>query len=212
MQQDRDKGSAHNARPIDQYRRQGLGLALLLGLGLGFKAQARRYEGYEFAESLQLGGSSLRLNGVGMRAVSVLKGYLAALYLGKPAATPAAVYATQGPKRIQLRMLLEASTEEFVKAINKGVNRNCSEAERVALADKLPPFIATIRAIGKVRPKDLVDMDYLPERGTLLQLNGKLAGEAVPGPELYQALLKVFLGERPVDKRLKAGLLGAPSE
>jgi Chalcone isomerase-like len=214
MQQNRGKKRAHSAPPIDHYRRHGLGLAVLLGLGLGFAApvQARRYEGYEFAESLQLGGSVLRLNGVGMRAVSVIKGYLAALYLGKPATTPAAVYATPGPKRIQMRMLLEASTEEFVKAINKGVARNCSEAERAALATKLPPFIATIRALGKVRPKDLVDMDYLPERGTLLQFNGKPAGEAVPGPELYQALLKVFLGERPVDKRLKAGLLGAPAE
>lgn len=198
-------------------RRQALAWALGLGLrrgapalllGLAAAAQARRYEGQEFDETIELGGARLQLNGVGMRAVAILKGYLAALYLSRPAATPEAVYATPGPKRIQLRMLLEVSTEEFVKAVNKGVARNCSEAEQAALADQLPPFIAQMRAVGKVRQRDRINMDFVPGQGTSLLINGKPAGPAVGGAELYLGLLKVFLGQRPTDKRLKAGLLG----
>lgn len=202
---------AHSEPLISRPRRRLLGLAAGLALGAAAPAWARRYEGYDFEDSVQLGGATLALNGVGMRAVAIIKGYLAGLYLAKPAGTPEAVYATPGPKRIQIRMLLEVGAEEFVKAVNKGVQRNCGEAERAALADKLPTFIANMRAIGKVRAKDLVNMDYLPERGTVLTINGRISGEAIPGPELYQALLKVFLGERPVDGRLKAGLLGTPA-
>ncbi|QPF76610.1 hypothetical protein G8A07_14080 [Roseateles sp. DAIF2] len=187
--------------------RRGL-LASGLWLGLGGPALARRYEGYDFPDKLQLGGASLQLNGVGKRAVAIIKGYLAALYLGKSASTPEQAYATPGPKRIQIYMLLDVGAEEFVKAVNKGVQRNCSEAEKAALSEAQPAFIAQLRAVNKVYKKDLIDMDYLPERGTLLSINGKPAGNAIPGPELYQALLKVFLGERPVDKRLKSGLLG----
>jgi len=220
MQQYGDNRCAHSEPVIDAgagragtqgARRRFLGLAAGLGLAASLPAWARRYEGYDFDERVQLAGSTLVLNGVGMRAVAILKGYLAGLYLSRSADSPEAVYATPGPKRLQIRMLLEVGAEEFVKAVNKGVQRNCSEAERAALEDKLPVFIANLRGIGKVRAKDLVDMDYLPERGTVLLINGRVAGETVPGPELYQALLKVFLGERPVDKRLKAGLLGAPA-
>lgn len=193
-------------------RRRLLAVGALVASGLMNPAWARRYEGHEFAEKLQLGGAALVLNGVGMRAVAVLKGYLAALYLGRPAATPAEVYATPGPKRIQIRMLLAVDTQEFIKAVDKGVRRNCSEAERAALAaEALPNFVAQLKAVGKVRDKDLIDMDFLPGRGTQLSVNGRAIGEPIAGAEFYQALLKVFLGERPVDPKLKAGLLGAPS-
>jgi hypothetical protein len=196
--------------PVRPSRRRLLNLAAGLLAAASLPAQARRYEGYDFADKLQLDGSALVLNGVGMRAVAILKGYLAALYLGRPAATPAEVYATPGPKRIQIRMLLGVDTQEFIKAVDKGVRRNCSEAERTVLAaGPLPQFMAQMKAVGRVRDKDLIDMDFLPGRGTLLSINGRPAGEAVAGSELYLALLKVFLGERPVDPRLKAGLLGA---
>ena len=33
-------------------------------------------------------------------------------------------------------------------------------------------------------------------------------GEALPGEDLYAGLLKIFIGTRPVDTKLKAGLLG----
>lgn len=183
-------------------------LVLALGLAAGMPALARRYEGYDFADRIQLEGSSLRLNGVGKRAVSIIKGYLAALYLGQGASTPEQAYALGGPKRIQIYMLLDVGAEEFVKAVDKGIARNCTEAEQAALKDAQTVFIAQLRGVGKVKARDLINMDYLPASGTQLSINGRPAGPVVAGEVLYTALLKVFLGERPVDKRLKSGLLG----
>ncbi len=185
-----------------------LGAAVVGSAWLARPAQAFKYEDQEFEDKIQLAGSSLVLNGVGKRAVSILRGYVAGLYLSHKATSPEAVYATSGPKRVQIRMLLEVGAEEFVKAVNKGVGRNCSEAEKEALSTRLPQFTQNLQSVGKVRKNDLINIDFLPEQGTVLIVNGKQWGQAVPGADLYTAFLKVFLGEKPGGKRLKAGLLG----
>ena len=194
-----------------------LGALSLVGLAVSFSAPARavQYEGFEIADRLSLGGVPLVLNGVGVRAVSVLKGYSAALYLSDRSQQVEGVLSNTGPKRVQIRMLLpvSVSAEEFVKAINKGVQRNCAEAERLAVAERVALLNANLRRIGNVSRKDLINMDYLPEKGLILSVNGKVSGEPLPGADLYAAILKVFLGDQPVDKRLKAGMLGlAPTE
>lgn len=175
-------------------------------------AWALQYEGFDVPESAVVGGVPLVLNGVGMRAVAVLKGYSAALYLSGKSQQSSEVLANTGPKRVQIRMLLaiSVSAEEFVKAINKGVQRNCTEAERLAVADRVAQLNANLRRIGKVSRKDLINLDYLPDRGLVLSVNGRVSGEPLPGADLYGAILKVFLGEQPVDRRLKAGMLGLP--
>jgi hypothetical protein len=190
-------------------RRHCLGTAAaLLGMGLAGPARALRYEDQEFADSLQLAGSTLVLNGVGKRAVLMLRGYVAGLYMTRKARTPQEVLAVPGPKRLEIRMLLEVGSDEFVKAVKKGVSRNCSEPERAALADRLPQLTGNFELVGRVRRKDLITVDYLPAIGTVLAVNGKQWGKPVPGEDIYRAFLKVFLGQRVSDDALKAGLLG----
>lgn len=193
--------------------RRGLLLGAMGAAGLmAAPAWALQYEGFDVPESAVVGGVPLVLNGVGMRAVAVLKGYSAALYLSGKSQQSSEVLANTGPKRVQIRMLLaiSVSAEEFVKAINKGVQRNCTEAERLAVADRVAQLNANLRRIGKVSRKDLINLDYLPDRGLVLSVNGRVSGEPLPGADLYGAILKVFLGEQPVDRRLKAGMLGLP--
>jgi len=167
-------------------------------------------EGLSFDDRLQLGDSTLVLNGVGLRAVAWLKGYAAGMYLTQRAATPAAALAAPGPKRIRMRMLLDVDSAEFAKAVDKGFRRNTPEAEQARIADRARQFDAAIRAIGPVRRGDVIDLDYLPGRGTALLLNGKPRGPVLPGEDFYGAVMRIFLGERPVDAELKAGLLGRP--
>lgn len=198
---------------VDSARRAlMLAAASLAGLGLAAPAAALEYEGFEIDESIKLGGVLLVLNGVGVRSVSVLKGYSAALYLSEKSQQVAGVLANSGPKRVQIRMLLPVAVgaKEFVKAINVGVGRNCSAAERTAVAARVERLNAMLEKVGTVYRKDLINLDYLPDKGLVLSVNGKLSGEPLPGADLYDAILKVFLGELPVDKRLKAGMLGLP--
>lgn len=177
-------------------------------LALALSAQAARIEDQTFEDRIRLADTELTLNGVGLRAVAWLKGYAAGLYLPQKASTPAAVLAQKGAKRVQLRMLLDVGSEEFRKAWDKGMKRNHSPAEYEPMQERIAKFSATIGAIGKLKKGDVIDLDYLPGKGLQLSLNGTPRGEAVSGEDLYAGLLKIFVGNVPVDARLKAGLLG----
>lgn len=167
-------------------------------------------EGQSFDAAAKVAGTDLVLNGVGVRAVAWIKGYAAALYLPAKAATPPQVLASSGAKRLQMRMLQDVPAEEFVKAIAKGMDRNTPADELPALADRKALFERQVQAVGAVKKGDVVDLDFVPGRGLVFALNGKPRGDAIPGGDLYAALLRIFLGDKPVDARLKAGLLGGP--
>ncbi len=184
---------------------------LALGLVFAGPALAVRYQGQDFADTIELGGKGLVLSGIGERAGYGFHGYSAALYMEKKAGTPEEVYAVTGPKRMELRITLPwkpIPAQEFIKAIDKGVGRNCSEAEKAALGDRVQRLNANLALVGSVKQGDRVLIDFVPGKGTTLVLNGKQYGDAVPGADLFTAFLKVFLGQRVSDERLKAGLLG----
>jgi hypothetical protein len=189
--------------------------AFTLAAAACLPAHALRYEGQDFADTLQLGGSTLALNGTGKRQVAVYSLYLAALYLPQKASSPEAIYAQPGPKRLEMRIVIplvkDVSTQEFVKAISKGVNRNSTEAEKAAVAERVRQFNAAIADVGRVKKGDTLVIDYVPAQGgTLLYVNGKVQGKPIEGQDFYTAFLKVFLGDRNSDAQLRAGLLGQP--
>lgn len=185
---------------------------LLATLALPWAVRARTpplmVEGQPFERQLRIAGAELTLNGTGVRAVAWFKGYAAGLYLTQRATTAAQAVAMAGPKRLQMRMLQEVPAAEFVKAFNKGVARNASEGEVERLAPRMARFVALVEQTGTVRPGDVVNLDFAPALGTLYSFNGTQMGEAIPGEDFYAALLRAFVGERPYDKKLKAGLLG----
>ena len=192
-------------------RRLLVAAAWALAAAAGAQAAAPiKVEGETFAGQATVAGQVLELNGVGLRAVAWFKGYAAGLYLGSRARTAQEVLAAAGAKRLQLRMLVEVDTEEFVKAFDKGIARNSPPAELPLLAERMARFDALLRAIGKVRKRDVVDLDWLPGRGMQFTLNGQPRGAPIPGEDLYAALLRIFVGERPADPELKIGLLGGP--
>jgi hypothetical protein len=183
-------------------------LIVLMLLAAACSTQAARIDDQTFDDRIRLADSSLVLNGLGLRAVAWLKGYAAGLYLAEKAATPAAVLASKGPKRLQMKMMVAVNSAEFVKAFGKGMRRNHTEAEQAALAARMAQFDRTVAALGELKKGDVIDLDWLPARGLVLSLNGRARGEAIAGEDFYGGLLKIFIGRDPVDAKLKAGLLG----
>lgn len=50
--------------------------------------------------------------------------------------------------------------------------------------------------------------DWIPDVGTQIHFNGKPVSENLPDQVFYNALLKIWLGEKPTDSKLKLALLG----
>jgi hypothetical protein len=176
----------------------------LLGAG---EAQAATLEGQRFDDSAQLGGRALRLNGLGLRGVAWVKAFVAGLYLSAPTKDAAQVLAMPGPKRLRLRIMIDAPSHELSKSLTGRVEDHEPQTVREQLAPRLNELASQIDSLGELKTGDSIDLDFLPDKGTHLRLNDKPVGEAVPGEDLYRTVLKIFVGEHPVDRRMKQGLL-----
>ena len=190
-----------------------LGVALIALAALAFApgahaAESITLENQTFPASATVAGAPLQLNGVGLRAAFIYKVYLAGLYLPAKAATGPAVFAETGAKRLQVRMLMDGPSDEFAKAFTGGIAKRTPADQVAAMRDRIAQFDRTLRSVGNVRKGDVVNLDYVPAAGLSMTVNGKPFGTPVPGADLYAALLQIFVGDRPVDARMKAGMLG----
>ncbi len=186
-------------------------LASLAGLALSTAQateSATRIDGVNFEPRLQLAGQTLQLNGIGLRSVAWLKGYAAGLYLGHRALSADRVLAMPGAKRLSMRMLLDVPVAEFVKAFHKGIERNTLAVQQPPLLERMALFDQLIQPLGTLRKGDSVDLDFVPERGLVVSHNARVIGAPIAGDDFYAALLGIFIGPKPVDDKLKAGLLG----
>lgn len=190
--------------------------ALCLLAALAAPAQARVVEGQSFDDKVEVGGQALQLNGVGLRAVAWLKGYVAALYLPHKSTSADEVLKMEGRKRVDIRMLEAVASTEFTKAFQRGVKRNSNDQQMKDLEERIQAFSKTIDAIGPLRKGERIELDFVPdakaEGGGSLQLRvgGQPRGTPVPGADFYAAVLRVFIGPKPTDPELKVGLLGGP--
>jgi Chalcone isomerase-like len=173
-------------------------------------ANAITTEGITFPGDITLAGTPLQLNGVGWRAVAWVRGYAAALYLPRKAANEAAVLQQAGAKRLRMHMTQDVPAEEFIKAFVKGVQRNTAAAEQPRLGERVAQFNTLVRGLGTLKKQDVIDLDFVPGRGLVLSRNGTARGMPVGGADFYAAVLRCFIGQRPADPEMKAGLLGGP--
>ena len=186
-----------------------IALAAFVFLPSAYAAAPVTLENQTFAGGANVAGTPLRLNGVGLRAAFIYKVYLAGLYLPTRAATGPEVLAETGPKRVQVRMLMDGPSDEFAKAFTGGIAKRTPADQVVAMRDRIAAFDRTLRSVGNVKKGDVVNLDYAPAVGLTMTVNGKPVGAPVPGADLYAALLGIFVGDRPVDPKMKAGMLGA---
>ena len=166
-------------------------------------------EGMRFEDSVKVSGERVVLNGVGVRAAAWFKGYVAGLYLPRKSTDAEEIYALPGSKRIAVRMLVDASSDLLAKTFSDGIRKNYKDDALEALRPRMDVFDSQVRAIaGGVKKGQEIDLDFAPS-GTRVLVGGKPIGEPIPGDDFYVALLKMFIGERAIDKSLRQGLLGS---
>lgn len=164
--------------------------------------------GVRFEDSISLAGKELKLNGAGLRTKVIFKVYALGLYLTEKKTTVADVLASQGPRRVAITVLRELTSEEFGNAFMNGLNANTAQAERNKIAPQTMKFGEMFAQIPGLKKGDVLTVDWIPAEGTVCQLNGKRIGEVVPELAFYNAILRIWLGDKPADSSLKQALLG----
>ena len=199
-------------------RRPWLGLALAAALACAAvpsraqsaAAQTTDVAGVDFDNKLSLGGAPLLLNGAGVRYKFVVKVYAAGLYLAARAATPEAVLAAAGPKRLHIVMLRDIDATELGKLFTKGVEQNASREEFIKAIPGTIRMGELFAEKKQLKAGESFAIDWMPGKGTAILVNGKASGEAIREPEFFASLMKIWLGKSPADRLLKDALLGTP--
>jgi hypothetical protein len=161
--------------------------------------------GVNVADKTRVGAAELVLNGAGIRTRAIFKVYVGALYLTEKKPAAAEVLAQSGAKRVALTLLRELSAQQLNEAFESGIQANHGAAEVEALKPRIAELLSLF-ADGK--KGDVIHIDFLPESGTVVSLNGAPKGKPIPGEDFYRALLRIWLGDKPVDGDLKKGMLG----
>jgi hypothetical protein len=174
----------------------------------GALAQAVEHEGVKLEPAAQVGGAALQLNGAGVRTRAIFKVYVAGLYVPTKSNSAATLLAQKGPRRMALTMLRNVDADSFSGALNDGLKANLSEAALAGFKSQVEALNAALKAVGEAKKGDVVHIEFAPDAGTRITVNGQPKGAPIPGEDFYAAVLRIWLGDKPVDADLKKGLLG----
>jgi hypothetical protein len=183
--------------------------AVLLAFIAAAHGQPIELEGQKFEPTAQVGGQTLQLNGVGLRKRAIFKVYVNGLYVPQKSNDATTLINEKGPRRASLRMLRDVDADSFVSAFTDGLRNNLSEAQMTALKPQVDAFTGTLKSIGEAKKGDVINFDYTPDGGTRITVNGQPRGTAIAGHDFYAAVMRIWLGDKPVDEGLKKGLLGS---
>jgi hypothetical protein len=180
-----------------------LAAVVLVWLPAWFVAEAAVFDGVQIPDTVEVGGKTLHLNGVGRRTYSFLgiHVYVASLYLEHLSTDPQQIIRSPETKLLTVRFERDVSAEDARKAWRTGLANNCQAPCQLDPAD-VERFLAEVPAM---QDGDVFALLFT-QRGATVTVGGHLIG-TVSKPEFAQAMLATFLGPKPGSPSLKQDLL-----
>ena len=172
-------------------------------------AHAKECLNVSFPDQAPVDGSTLALNGLGLRQATMLKVnvYVAALYVAKASTDPNAILGASTAKQLILHFVRSVGRSDLNKAWDEGFEANAKE--------QLPALKARIEKLkslmADMKSGERLTFTHKPGAGIQVDVGGALKG-AVEGDDFAKTFLSIWLGAHPPNASLKAGLLGGPCE
>jgi hypothetical protein len=182
--------------------------AFLVAGAPGASAGDIELAGARLPDSTRLDHWSLRLNGAGLRTLLGFEIYVAALYLPSPRHETAYVLDPGLPRSLRIILLRDISTHRNLEALKIGLRDNNSSEDLTRIEHDVDQFLKWLAKFGEARKGSVLRLDYAPGLGTRVIMNGHEVG-VIPGEAFNVALMKIWLGENPIQVDLKKALLGA---
>jgi hypothetical protein len=187
---------------------QRTSLVMLVGMLAAFgveTAVAKECHGINVPEQVQVQASPLMLNGLGLRQATMFKVnvYVAALYVAQKSTDANAILASNTPKKLVLHFVRDVDGADLTKAWDEGFEHNAQE--------QLPALKTRIEQLkgwmADMKSGQQLAFTHKPGAGIEVEVNGAVQG-TVEGDDFARAFLAIWLGAKPPNPDLKAGLLG----
>lgn len=185
--------------------------ATALALCFSGPLHALEIEGVNVENRITLsdGKSQLILNGAGVRhKMMVSNVYVGALYLTSKHTEAEEVIKDPGPKRVAMHILVdELAAQELTASLNNALAANHIPVELALVEGRIRELNRMMSTVGVIKKGGVIHLDYLPGTGTQVTVNGEQK-ITIKGEEFFQAMLRIWIGRKPVDGRLRDAMLG----
>lgn len=164
--------------------------------------------GIKLANGKQIEGQNLVLNGAGLRTLALFKVYVAALYRSSKSNKADDIINSAEPQCVELVMKRDVDAKTIAGSFRDALKQNLSKDELQNLDNRFNELDAAINNIRQIKEGDRLCLDFAGNGSTRIWFNDALK-ETIAGDALSSALLKIWLGPKPVQDNLKKALLGA---
>lgn len=185
-------------------------ISILAVFLMGSVAIAKDASEVKLPDSLKAGASDLVLNGSGLRIKTIafidLELYVAGLYLKQKSTDSDKVVTADESMGIKLHITSKLiSAEKMTNATIEGFEKSTG-GNTAPIQKEIDEMMSVFKE--EIKVDDVYDFVYVPEKGTEIYKNGKLA-KTIVGIEFKKALFGIWMGKDPVQADLKKNLSGA---
>jgi len=184
---------------------------LMAAAAVVLPAHAVDIDGVKIDDKVMLanGVPELVLNGAGLRhKFAFIKVYIGSLYLTQKKSDNEAIFADPGPKRVSMYILSsEVTAGDLISSMNNALAVNLSPHELALIEKRIRDLNSMMSSLKSISKGSVVHLDYLPEVGTRVIVDGQ-ERITIPGEDFFRAMLHIWIGNKPVDGRLRDAMLG----
>jgi hypothetical protein len=188
-----------------------LAMLLLTGAAGISAARAVEIEGVKIDDKVTLanGVPELVLNGAGVRhKFAFFKVYIGSLYLTQKKTDNESVFTDPGPKRVSMHILTsEVTAQDLISSMNNALAANLSPHELALLEKRIRDMNTMMSSVKTLKVGSIVHLDYVPDVGTRVIIDAQ-ERITIPGEDFFRAMLHIWIGNKPVDGRLRDAMLG----
>jgi len=160
----------------------------------------------KFPKSVIVNNQKLFLNGVGIRNKFFIDAYIGGLYLTNPTHDPKKILASN--EIISLRIIINLSipSKRLMKLmLMHELKISLTKAELKKVENEIDIFLSTFNQ--KILAGDTFVFNIIPNGGIKAYKNNQLV-KVINNDSFNKIILKPWIGDRPVEKKLKSNLLG----
>lgn len=176
---------------------------------LPLKSFALTIDGYEIPQVIPATSdhAELKLNGASMRVVyGVVDSYIGKLYLEHPVTDEKALVEADEFKRMTFQVVMKRiSGRRMAKAMYDALQLNLSAEEAINLEARLQTMVDMFDS--SLRQGQEGYIEWVPGVGSRIVIKGEVKG-IIPGKDLNDAILNIWVGDNPVGTTFKRQVLG----
>lgn len=162
---------------------------------------AKEFKGVQMDDQLQIAGTTLKLNGMGLRrAFSMFDVYVGGLYLAEKSNDTEAILKSTTPKHIVLHFKRYLEKDKLKDAWEEGFMKNAEKGYTYS-----PDLRKVNDLMSNMSKDDKMSFTFFTDRVDVVVKDREV--QSIPGAEFSRTMLKVFINNPP-DADLKKGLLG----